>query len=215
MKNKIVVGTLFLTIIVFLFISIFRGSYANIEMDTIKLDLFYNSDEEIFKDELECFIDLVDEKIIVNSSFNLSNVLNKNYDFLTRFVISFVLYNEEYFDIIYGDNYIYKDEYGGEYTTNRYISMDTLYDITNKIFGVEYYYVLDRNLVVKEMLALVDLPDNDSEINMIIENINYINMGNGNYDVYVRYIDYDFDYIYRMNIVDDNRMIISNLSIGE
>ena len=177
--------------------------------------MFYNSNEEIFKSEVEDFIDLVDEEIIVNSSFNLSNVLNKNYDFLTRFVISFVLYNEEYFDIIYGDNYIYKDEYGGEYTTNRYISMDTLYDITNKIFGVEYYYVLDRNLVVKEMLALVDLPDNDSEINMIIENINYINMGNGNYDVYVRYIDYDFDYIYRMNIVDDNRMIISNLSIGE
>lgn len=215
MKNKIVVGTLFLTILVFLFVSLFRGSYAKIEMDTIKLDLFYNSNEGVFNDEIEEFINLVDDNIIVNSSFNLSNILNENYDFLTRFVISFVLDNEEYFDIIYGDNYIYKDEYEMEYTTNKYISMDTLYDITNKIFGVEYYYVLDRNLVVNEMLALVDLSDTDSEINMIIDKINYIYMGNGSYDVYVRYIDYDFDYIYRMNKLDDNRMIISNLSVGE
>ena len=70
MKNKFIVGTLVLTIVIFLFVSIFRGSYANEEMDTIKLDLYYNSNEEIFKDELEDFIDLVDENIIVNSSFN-------------------------------------------------------------------------------------------------------------------------------------------------
>lgn len=215
MKNKFIVGTLVLTIVIFLFVSIFRGSYANEEMDTIKLDLYYNSNEEIFKDELEDFIDLVDENIIVNSSFNLSNVLNENYDFLTKFVISFVLDNEDYFDILYGDDYIYKDEYGNGYTTNKYISMDTLYNVTNKIFGVEYYYVLDRNLVVNEMLALIDFPDNDREINMIIDRINYVSMGNGNYDVYVRYTDYEFDYIYRMNKLNDNRMIISNLSIGE
>ena len=215
MKNKFVVGSLVLVIIVFLFVSIFRGSYANEEMDTIKLDLFYNSNEEIFKDEIESFIDLVDENIIVNSSFNLSDVLNENYDFLTRFVISFVLDNQKYFDIVYGDTYIYEDEYGGKYTTDKYISVDTLYDITNKIFGVEYYYILDRNLVVNEMLALVDLPDNDREINMEIDNINYVDVGNGNYDVYVGYIDYAFDYVYTFNIIDDNRLVISNLSIGE
>lgn len=215
MKNKFVVGSLVLVIVVFLFVSIFRGSYANEDVATIKLDLFYNSNEEIFKSEVEDFIDLVDEEIIVNSSFNLSNVLNENYDFLTRFVISFVLDNQEYFDVVYGDNYVYKDEYGRGYTTNKYISVDTLYDITNKIFGVEYYYILDRNLVVDEMLVLVDFPDNDIEINMTIDKINYVNMGNGIYDVYVRYADYEFDYIYRMNILDDNRMVISNLSIGE
>lgn len=215
MKNKFVVGSLVLVIIVFLFVSIFRGSYANEEMDTIKLDLFYNTNEEIFKDEIKNFIDLIDENIIVNSSFNLSDVLNENYDFLTRFVISFVLDNQEYFDIVYGNNYIYEDEYGRRFTTNKYISVDTLYDITNKIFGVEYYYVLDRNLVVNEMVVLVDFPDNDREINMEIDNINYVDVGNGNYDVYVGYIDYEFDYVYTFNIIDDNRLVISNLSIGE
>jgi len=215
MKNKFVVGILVLVIIVFLFVSVFRGSYANEGMDTIKLDLFYNTNEQIFKDEIKNFIDLIDENIIVNSSFNLSDVLNENYDFLTRFVISFVLDNPEYFDIVYGNNYIYEDEYGRRYTTNKYISVDALYDITNKIFGVEYYYVLDRNLVVNEMIALVDFPDNDREINMEIDNINYVDVGNGNYDVYVGYIDYEFDYVYTFNIIDDNRLVISNLSIGE
>lgn len=213
MKNKIVVGTLIFVIGMFLFVSLFRGSYANEDVDDIKLDLIYQENSEVFKDEIISFIDMVDENIILNSSFNLSSILNENYDFLTRFTISFILDNLEYFDIVYGDNYVYVDEFGEKYLTNKYININTLYEITYKIFGVEYYYVLDRNLVVDDMLVLVDLYDSD--IVMDIEDITYVNSGGNIYDVYVSYVGYDFDYVYRFNIVDGNRMVISNLSIGE
>ena len=211
MKNGFIFITLILIIGGFFFVSLFRGSYANIEKDTINLDLFYNSDNEILKNNISSFIDLVDENIIINSSYNLSDTLNENYDFLTRFVISFILDNYEYFDIIYGEDYLYIDSDGREYTSNKYISLDTLYDITYKVFGVEYYYVLDRKLIVDDMLVLVDLPHDTIEMN--IRNINYTKVDNNSYDIYVRYVEMEFDYVYRFNVIDDNRMIISNLSI--
>ena len=48
-----------------------------------------------------------------------------------------------------------------------------------------------------------------------VEGIKKIDSGNGYYDVYVKYVDNDINYIYRFDIMDDNRLVISNLSVGE
>ena len=207
MKNKILVGSLFIIFMTFIFVSVFRDSYAIVEEDNIKLDLYNNSNMDILKDEMLEFIDLVDENIFINSSFNMSNKLNENYDFLNNFVISFVLDNSEYFDIGYLD-------YNTKYNVNSYISMDTFYDITYKIFGVEYYYIIDENIVIEDNILLVRR-NNIDEIDMVIEGITKIDIGNGYYDVYVKYIDNDIEYIYRFDIGNDNRLYISNLSVGE
>ena len=117
MKNKILVGSLFFAFMTFIFVSIFRDSYANIEEDSIELDLYNNSNMEILKDDMLEFIDLVDNQIFINSSFNMSSKLNENYDFLNNFVIFFVLDNSEYFEVSYLNN------------GDGYISMDTFYAI--------------------------------------------------------------------------------------
>ena len=211
MKNKIFVSSLFFVFLTFIFVSIFRDSYANIEEDNIKLDLYDNSNMDILKDDMIKFIDLVDKQIFINSSFNMSSKLNENYDFLNNFVISFVMDNRDYFEIGYLDHAM---SLGIDNKVNSYISMDTFYDITYRIFGVEYYYIMDEDIVRDDNILLVRRNYVD-DFEMKIEDIEKIDSGNGYYDVYVKYVDNDIDYIYRFDIMDDNRLVISNLSVGE
>lgn len=211
MKNKFFVGSLFFVFMTFIFVSIFRDSYANIEEDNINLDLYNNSNMDILKDDMLEFIDLVDKQIFINSSFNMSSKLNENYDFLNNFVISFVLDNRDYFEIGHLD---YAMSLGIDNKVSSYISMDTFYDITYRLFGVEYYYIMDEDIVRDENVLLIRR-NNIDDIEMEIEDIKRIDSGNGYYDVYVKYVDNDINYIYRFDILDDNRLVISNLSIGE
>lgn len=214
MKEKFGVSLLIFTFVMFIFVSLFRGSYAaDIEEDMIKIDLYNNINKDILSNDIKNFIDLVDNDIIINSSYNMSNTLNQNYDFLTRFVSSFVLNNSEYFNIKTGDNYKYIDDYGREYTTDKYIDIDLFYDITKRIFGVEYFYILDDGLVIEDKVLLVDMEEDN--FNMEIDTINKIDSYNNYYLVYVRYSDMDIDYIYRFDILSDNRLVINNLSIGD
>lgn len=212
MKNKIVFLSLLFIMVGFVGFSLFKGSYANIDEENIQIELKYSDNMEIFRENITTFINLIDSHIITNSSYNMSNVLSENYDFLTRFVISFVLDNEDYFDIILGDNIVYKDYYGLEYNSNKYIDIDTLYDITNKIFGVEYYYVLEEGLVFEDKLLLVDF--NNEEFNLQLDSFVDIVYNNGYYDVIVKYVDSDINYVYRFNYIGD-RLVINNLSIKE
>ncbi|MBQ2872814.1 MAG: hypothetical protein IJE89_02320 [Bacilli bacterium] len=208
--KKIVIVVLILFLFVFLF---YKGTHSLDEEDIFKMEIKINDNIDILKNDMLKFIDLVDNSIIKNSSFNLSSKLNKNYDFLTRFAISFILENKDEFDIIYGDSYTYVDQYGVEYISDKYVSVDTVYEVTNKILGVEYYLIMDDNLIVDNKIVLIDF--SYPEFNMEIDKISNIHNGNGYYDVYVKYKGNETDYIYRFEIVDNNRLIISNLSIVE
>ena len=213
MKNKIIVSSLIITIVVFLFVSLFRSSYAKEEdINNISFELYDNENIEILEDNIRYFIDLVDKDIILNSSYNFSSNLNENYDFLTKFAISFVLNNESYFDITYGDNYNYIDDYGIQYVSNKYINIQDIYNVTNKIFGINYYYITDDNLIIdNDMVLLVDFDKKDME--MILEDIINIDVSDNYYDVYVKYMNNDLVYVYRFEKTLNNRLYISNLNI--
>lgn len=213
MKNKIIVSSLIITIVVFLFVSLFRSSYAKEEdINNISFELYDNENIEILEDNIRYFIDLVDKDIILNSSYNFSSNLNENYDFLTKFAISFILNNESYFDITYGDNYNYIDDYGIQYVSNKYINIQDIYNVTNKIFGINYYYITDDNLIIdNDMVLLVDFDKKDME--MILEDIINIDVSDNYYDVYVKYMNNDLVYVYRFEKTLNNRLYISNLNI--
>lgn len=213
MKNKIIVSSLIITIVVFLFVSLFRSSYAKEEdINNISFELYDNENIEILEDNIRYFIDLVDKDIILNSSYNFSSNLNENYDFLTKFAISFILNNESYFDITYGDNYNYIDDYGIQYVSNKYINIQDIYNVTNKIFGINYYYITDDNLIIdNDMVLLVDFDKKDME--MILEDIINIDVFDNYYDVYVKYMNNDLVYVYRFEKALNNRLYISNLNI--
>lgn len=184
-------------------------------IDTFNLTLEYDTDENIFKNNIYNFIDLVDDSLIPTSSYLQSSQLNENYDFLTNFSILFILNNEDkYIDkITYGDEYTYIDDYGNVYSTNKYVNVETIYEITSSVLGRDYYYIYNEQL--KEDNDLIPLLlVRDYNFFMEIEEIIDIVKFSSSYNVYVKYRDMDYKYVYKF---EDNGglLYISNLSIEE
>ena len=215
MKNKIVIISLITVMVIFFFVSLFRESYADENiLGNITLELYDNVNSDILRDNIKYFIDLVDEDVILNSSYNFSSRLNENYDFLTNFAISFILNDEKNFDVIYVNNYLYLDKNGNEYVSNKYIGIDNIYDITNKIFGVDYYYITDKNLIIGNNMVVL-ISNNFLELDLLIDDIIKINVVGNLYDVYVKYLDNELIYVYRFEKMKDGRLYIKDLIIGE
>ncbi|MBQ8218991.1 MAG: hypothetical protein IJZ79_04490 [Bacilli bacterium] len=207
----------FITFFVILFILIivnYQDSYS-IEMDNINdinLILEDNSDINILKDNIYNYIDMIDDNLITNSSYNMSNILSENYDFLVNFSIAFILNNIDYYeeDIITMNEYTYMDLYGNTYRTDKYISIDTLYDITYNVFGKRYFYIDNEIIKVRDnLLPLLNI--NSNNIIMNIDNIQVVKINNG-YNVYVKYQELEYKYIYNFINVD-NHLVINNVSI--
>lgn len=212
-NNYVLILGIFL---VFGLVIVSKDSFANPVIDRIEeINLILNDidNEEEFRDELIDYIDIIDDSLIPNSTFNISSKLNENYDFLTKFAISFILDNSEYYDIVIGEEYVYYDDYGNEYKTNKYIDVDKIYEITNSVFGVEYYHILNKYLDIKnDMIPLLILEEREfnSKIDSILEIKKYDNY----IDVIVRYENNDLDYVYKLEYIG-NRLYISDLSIRE
>lgn len=207
----------FITFFVILFILIiinYRDSYS-IEMDNvdeINLILEDNSDINIVRNDIYNYIDMIDDNLITNSSYNMSNILSENYDFLVNFSIAFILNNIDIYQdkIINMNEYTYMDIYGDTYKTYKYIDVDTLYDITYNVFGKRYFYIDNEIIKVRDNLVPL-LNINSNNIIMNIDNIIVNKVSNG-YDVYVKYQELEYKYIY--NFINlDNRLVINNVSI--
>ena len=213
-KKVILVISIFLVMGIVL---LSRDSYASevIEENTNNIDLILedNSNMYEFRNDILNYIDLVDDRLIPNSSFSLSSKLNENYDFITKFIISFILDNREYYDIVNGEMYRYIDEYKNVYETRDYINLDKLYEISNSVFGVEYYYILDDYIKIdNDMISLIMIDDIsfDIEIDYIIDIYKYDKY----MDVVVKYIDSEIEYVYTFENIN-NRYVISNLNVRE
>jgi len=183
----------------------------NINIFNIQLE--YATDENILKNDLFDFINLIDDSLFAMSSFDMSDTLNENYDFLTTFAISLILNNEiNYNDkIVYGNEYIYEDSYGNVYSTDKYVSLDVLYDITNNVFGKSNYVIINDYLNVEDnLIPLLLIKDNVSfmEIQEIIDVTVFANQ----LSVYVKYRDIDYEYIYSF-LNKDGRLILVNLDV--
>lgn len=215
MKLKYIIIILVLEL---LFIFIIDNSYALDEESINKLEEINNlvldislenidNEEEIYK-----FIDLVDDSLIPTATFNMSDKLNDNYDFLTIFAINFILTNKEYYknNILVGEEYIYNTEYS-QYITNQYIDINVIYDITYNIFGKKNYYIVNDYLKTENSLIPLLLTEEYPffmEIEKIIDIVKFSN----NYEVSIKYKDMDLTYKYIFEKVDNN-YIISNLEI--
>ena len=204
-----------LTVVMFMFAFITSASFAmpnDMEEEyVLNLDLYDNKDNDVLKNALYDYIDLVDNIIIPNATYEVYDKLSDNYEFLTKFAISLILDNSDYYDIIIGDNYIYRNEYGIEYSTNKYVSIDTIYEITNSVFGIDYYYIVNDYLGIKnDLVPLLEIDEHSFD--MDIDSITNIIYNDDYIDVYVKYKDMDIEYIYRF-IKKDNRIVISDLII--
>ena len=205
-------------ITIFLIVFALKKSYALdentieelIDNDEINLDIILdniNDTEEVYN-----YIDLIDDSLIPTASFNLSDKLNDNYDFLTIFAINFILNNEKYYknDIIIEKDYIYNDGIN-KYVTNKYIDINKLYNITYNILGKKDYYIINDYLKVNDNVIPL-LLINDYSFMMELEKIIDIYNQNNKYEVLVKYknIDLIYKYVFEKTL---DRYIINNIEV--
>ena len=196
----------------------FVGSSFALDEETInEIEMLENKELDIKLeniedyDEVHKFIDLIDDSLIPTASFNMSDVLNDNYDFLSVFAINFILNNEEYYknDIVYGENYVY-DSYGYKCETNKYIDINKIYDITYNILGKKDYYIVNDYLKIENNLVPLLLLNNYSfmmEIDSIVDIVKF----SEKYEVIVKYKDIDITYKYIFEKLNDNYIINNRL----
>ena len=204
-----------ITLVIFSFVVISGNSFAHPidDVKTISLNLYDNNDQDSFKNELYNYIDIIDDSLISNSSFVMSDKLSENYDFLTKFAISFILDNEEYYDITLMDEYVYTDIYGNDFKTNKYINIDKIYEITNSVFGVDYYYILNDYIDINnDTVSLLELDNREFDVE--IEKIVNIDRYDKYVDVVVKYMNNELEYVYRFEFIE-NRLFVSDLIIRE
>ena len=204
-----------MTLIIFSFVVISGNSFAHPidDVKTISLNLYDNNDYDSFKKELYNYIDIIDDSLISNSSYVMSDKLSENYDFLTKFAISFILDNQEYYDISLMDEYVYTDMYGNKFSTDKYINVDKIYEITDSVFGVGYYYILNDYIDINgDMISLLEIDDKKFDVE--IDNITNIDRYDKYMDVVVKYVNNELEYVYRFEYID-NRLFVSDLIIRE
>lgn len=121
--------------------------------------LFIDKNEDKMAAKIKIYLDDIDDLLIVNSSFELSDTLVYNYDFLVYFALDYILANYEYYydEIKYLDNYTYFTKEFGEKSTNQYIALEEVYVITEKFFGIRDFEIISDNIkIVDGYISLID-----------------------------------------------------------
>ena len=172
--------------IYFMCLTSFRTSYAY----SYKENLIYTDDKEVMIKELTNYINNIDNVLIPTTSYNYSNILIENYDFLVRYAVNYVIDNKDEYinDIIKIDN-------------KEYISKDTVYEITNKYFNINNFYIEEDKILLEKV---------NKRFRLKIENINYIK--EDYIKVNVLY-ENDVKYVYIFTYDEDNYMYLYNIEV--
>lgn len=148
--------------------------------------LFYNEDMQKLSEDIKIYLQNIDSKIITNSSFKYSSILNQNYDFLLNYSLDYILDNKELYKdkIKVANECQYYDINYEQKTTNEYINVEEIYKITNKYFNVSNFIILNNDCLNDNYIALQDYNpnrmtikitrvksymNNDDEIKAIVE----------------------------------------------
>lgn len=206
-KVLFIVGLIF---VAFIFIMLFKDTYAINEDGNSSLVLEYDKDN--LNDNFYNYIDKIDDTVIPTSSYVMSSVLSDNYDFLTVFAINYILkHSDDYIDdIVLMNNYTFNDGYNN-YSTNKYVNKSVIYKITDQVFGKKDYVIINDYLkVVNDMVPLLLIYNYDFYMS-IDKVINVLEDGN-NYIVSVKYKDNDLIYKY-IFLKDNDRLILKNIEV--
>ena len=202
-----------LVLVIGISIFLYKGTYS-IDEESMnikeKLNLKYDTDN--FENKIYDYIDMIDDEVIPMSSYAMSDILSDNYDFLTVFAIDFILKHAESYsdEITILDSYTYNDGYR-MYTTNKYVSKNVIYKITEDVFNKRDYLIINDYLkLTNDMVPLLLI--NDDNFEMKIDKIISVLESGNNYIVKVKYEDMDLIYKYIFQKVDD-RLILKNLEI--
>ena len=145
MKDKYLLLILFVISLIGLIIYS-NKSYAYI--DNYDYTLFYKEDNNELSNNIKVYLKDVDYLIYNNSDYTSYNTLSDNYEFMVNFALDYIYLNKDKYkdNIVIKDNYNYIDRYNNRLSTNEYISIDIIYDITYKYFGKKDFIILNNNV---------------------------------------------------------------------
>lgn len=139
-RYYIIIGIIIYICCLFSFENAYAISYSN---DNIR----YFNDKTVMKEELIRYIDNIDNYLIPNTSYNYSSILIENYDFLLNFSLNYIYNN--------------KDKYYDYIKNNNYVDKNLIYKITTKYFNINYFFIEEENLKLKDSTKKFSLKIND------------------------------------------------------
>ena len=171
--------------------------------DNYDYTLFYKEDYNELENNIKVYLKGVDYLIYNNSDYTTYNTLSDNYEFMVNFALDYISINKDKYNdkIVIKDNYNYIDRYNNSLSTNEYISIDTIYDITYKYFGKKDFIILNDNVnVIDNYISLSSnkfiIPNLEinnisisKEEDKVIAKIKYVNDNNTTYNFIFNNID--------------------------
>lgn len=212
MNNKKMLLLLGFFLFVFIVFNIFKNTYAYDYKD-YDYTLFYKDNESELTEDIKKYISGIDYLIYNNSEFSTYETLNDNYEFMVNFAIDYISMNKyKYKDnIVLLEPYKYLDKHHNNKVTNEYIDIDTIYDVTNKYFGVKDFTILNNNInIIDKYISLSGTTKN--KINLEIDSAS-ISKDNDIITAAIKYKnDSETDYIYTFKI-NNNILKIYNVEV--
>lgn len=212
MKNKVLV--IFIIIIMIFLCHMLTKETYSFDYDNYDYTLFFNEDKNILTEDIKKYISDIDYIIYYNSNYELYDKLNNNYDFMVNFAIDYIVNNIDRYqdDIVLLDNYTYYDKYYNKITTNKYINIDKIYDITYKYFNVKDFIILNKNTnIINNYIALAS--SNYKNNYLKVKDVS-LSINNDDIVCYVRYENNDSNYIYKFKNYN-NVLKLENVGVSK
>lgn len=212
MNNKKILIILSISLSIFIIFSIFKSTYAY-DYSTYDYTLFYKEDNKELTKDIKNYLSDIDYLIYNNSKFTIYDNLNDNYEFMVNFAIDYILMHKDKYqdNIVLLEPYKYTDNHHNSKVTNEYVDISTIYDITNKYFGIKDFIILNNNVnIINKYISLSGTTNR--KINLEIDSIN-INKSNDHLVAVIKYKnDLETNYIYTF-IISDNVLKIYNVEV--
>ena len=212
MNKKILLIILIMISSVFIIFNIFKKTYAYDYKD-YDYTLFYKKDKEELASDIKKYIYDIDYLIYNNSNFSVYDRLTDNYEFMVNFAIDYInTHKDKYQDkVVLLETFKYKDNYYHDKVTNEYIDIDTIYDITNKYFGIKDFLILNDNInKIDKYISLSGNTSKDIDLDICsvdIEELDSVVQASIKYTN-----DSEANYIYTFRI-DNNILKLSNVEV--
>ena len=211
-KYKIISLIILITIITTI-IAISNDSFAYQYDLKDNYTLFFKENETELKQDIEKYLNPIDDFLIPNSNFEISDTLNQNYSFLVNFSIDYLNYNFEKYQqkIVTKNEYTYNGLDFYNKTTNKYIQIEEIYLVTEKYFGIRDFKIINDNVnIINDYISLSDYTER--KFNLKILDIS-LEIKNNQVLAYVSY-ENDCKYLYTFDN-NNNVLKINNIEVVE
>lgn len=176
-----------LTVTISLLLAYFsKFTQANSATEFQKLHKIYYKNEKNDTEILD-FINDIETSIILSINYEKEIPLNENYEMITNFLTTYIQIKEP---------------------SIKYIDISEIYKLSDVIFGIDYYYITNKNITNKMQIEVSPLPL--KEVELIAETEQVIHKKN-NIQVLKKYKYLDIKYKYIFNIKDNNQIVLENV----